>query len=137
VQINTRWKVVDGNHWLLDFDQKRTAAERAVSVGLSSLCFVGRPACGDVKPMTYWLTASHTVPSGAMANEDAIPLDPAHVQVRKIGERWKVADGNNWLLDFGPAEGNAKAALFFIKKYEFRFICFCGRPHPGMVYFRK
>lgn len=30
VQISTRWKVVDGNHWILDFDQKRTTAERAV-----------------------------------------------------------------------------------------------------------
>jgi len=79
VQISSRWKVVDGSHWILDFDQKRTAAERAVSVikhyGLSHVCFVGRPTCGDVKPMMCWLTSSNVAPSGAMAGEDAIPFD--------------------------------------------------------------
>jgi hypothetical protein len=141
VQINSRWKVVDGNHWLLDFDQKRTAAERAASVikhyGLSFFCFVGRPACPGRKPMTYWLNQSGNAPSGAMAGEDAIPFNRANLRVRKIGQSWKIADGNHWLLDFGPAEGIAKAALYFIKKFEFTYICFCGRPNPGMVYFRK
>ena len=141
VQVSSRWKVVDGSHWILDFDQKRTAAERAVQIikhyGLSFICFVGRPACIDENPMTYWLDASGKAPAGTMAGEDAIEFHPATTVVRKIGQRWKIADGNNWLLDFGPAEGNAKAALYFIKKYGFRFICFAGRPNPPMVYFRK
>ena len=141
IQVSSRWKVVDGSHWILDFDQKRTAAERAVQVikhyGLSFICFVGRPACPDQTPMTYWLTAAGQAPSGTMAGEDAIEFHPASTMVRKIGQRWKIADGNNWLLDFGPAEGNAKAALYFIKKYGFRFICFVGRPNPSMIYFRK
>jgi hypothetical protein len=141
IQVQSRWKVVDGNHWIMDFDQKRTAAERAVSVikhyGLSSICFVGRPACLGQQPMTYWLNAAGQAPSGAMANEDAISFNLANVRVRQIGQRWKIADGNHWLLDFGPAEGNAKAALFFIKKYGFTQICFVGRPNPPMLYFRK
>ena len=105
VQINSRWKVVDGSHWIMDFDQKRTAAERAVSVikhyGLSHVCFVGRPACGDVKPMMYWLTSSNVAPSGAMAGEDAIPFDLHHVQVRKIGERGRsrMATTGCWTSD--------------------------------------
>ncbi len=72
-----------------------------------------------------------------MAGEDAIPFNPGAIAVKKIGQRWKVADGNNWLLDFGPAEGNAKAALHFIKKYGFTYICFVGRPNPPMTYFRQ
>ena len=141
VQINSRWKVVDGNHWLLDFDQKRTAAERAATVikhyGLSYFCFVGRPACPGQQPMTYWLGATAKSPVGPMANEDAINFTPTNLLVRKIGQRWKIADGNNWLLDFGPAEGNAKLALYFILKYGFTKICFVGRPNPPMVYFRQ
>jgi len=141
VQISSRWKVVDGNHWILDFDQKRTAAERAAAVikhyGLSFICFVGRPSCPGQQPMMYWLNAQGKAPSGAMAGEDAIPFNPGTISVQKIGQRWKVADGNNWLLDFGPGEGNAKAALYFIKKYGFKFICFAGRPNPPMTYFRK
>ena len=141
VQINSRWKVVDGNHWLLDFDQKRTAAERAAAVikhyGLSYSCFVGRPACPGQQPMTYWLGATAKSPVGPMANEDALNFTPTNLLVRKIGQRWKSADGNNWLLDFGPAEGNAKLALYFILKYGFTKICFVGRPNPPMVYFRQ
>ena len=134
VQISSRWRI-------LDFDQKRTAAERAVAVikhyGLSFICFVGQPSCPGETPMTYWLNAQGKAPSGAMAGEDAISFSPNAIAVQKIGQRWKVADGNNWLLDFGPAEGNAKAALYFIKKYGFKYICFAGRPNPPMTYFRK
>ena len=72
-----------------------------------------------------------------MAGEDAIDFSPATLDVRKIGQRWKIADGNHWLLDFGPAEGNAKLSLHFIKKYGFTKICFVGRPNPPMIYFRK
>jgi hypothetical protein len=141
VQIASRWKVVDGSHWILDFDQKRIAAERAVSVikhyGLSFICFVGRPSCPSEQPMMYWLNGQGNSPAGPMANEDAIPFNRNAVTVTKIGQRWKIADGNNWLLDFGPGEGNAKAALHFIKKYGFSYICFVGRPHPPMTYFRQ
>jgi hypothetical protein len=38
-----------------------------------------------------------------MAHEDAIGFNPAAITVRQIGQRWKIADGNNWLLDFSPA----------------------------------
>jgi len=141
VQISTRWKVVDGSHWILDFDQKRTAAERAVAVikhySLSFICFVGRPSCPGEHPMMYWLNSQGKAPSGPMAGEDAIPFNPNTIAIKQIGQRWKIADGNNWLLDFGPAHGNAKAAFHFIKKYGFTFICFAGRPNPPMTYFRK
>src|SRR5262245_29700503 len=96
VQIASRWKVVDGGHWILDFDQKRTAAERAVAVikhyGLSFICFVGRPSCPGEKPMMYWLNAQGNSPSGSMAGADAIHFDRANIAVIKIGQRWKIAD---------------------------------------------
>lgn len=141
VQVAGRWKVADGNHWILDTESNQAAAERAVAVikhyGLSFIGFVGRPACPSEKPMQYWLTSSGHAPEGPMPGEDSIGFNPATIAVRQIGQRWKVADGNNWLLDFGPGEGNAKAALFFLRKYGFNRICFVARPNPPMVYFRR
>jgi len=67
----------------------------------------------------------------------AQPFDPNTIAVKQTGQRWKIADGNNWLRDFGPAQGNARAAFHFIKKYGFTFICFASRPNSPMTYFRK
>jgi hypothetical protein len=140
-RIGGRWKVVDGSHWILDFDQDGPGAQQAVNIikhyGLSFLCFVGRPSCPGERPMMYWLTGASQAPVGPIPNEDAIPFNPNTIQVRKIGQRWKVADGNNWLLDFGPGEGNARAGHFFLRKYGFTMMCFVSRPNPPMLYFRR
>jgi hypothetical protein len=56
--------------------------------------------------------------------------------VVEIGGRWKVVEGTHWILDFGPGEGNARAALHFIRKHRFDQICFVGRPDPSMTYFK-
>jgi hypothetical protein len=46
-QINGRWKIVDGSHWLFDFGNKRDEAEQALRIikkyGFTRSCFVGRP----------------------------------------------------------------------------------------------
>ena len=46
-QINGRWKIVDGSHWLFDFGDKRDEAETALWIikkyGFTHSCFVGRP----------------------------------------------------------------------------------------------
>ena len=45
--INGRWKIVDGNHWMFDFGNKKAEAEKAYSIikkyGFTRSCFVGRP----------------------------------------------------------------------------------------------
>jgi hypothetical protein len=140
VQVGGRWKVAEGSHWMIDTGTNEAQAKRAVEIinhyALSSMCFVGRPRCGDVDPMMYWLTDAGHAPSGNLAGEDRIPFDPAHLEVTQVGDRWKVVEGTHWLLDFGPGQGNAIAALHFIKKYKFAEICFVGRPHPPMTYFK-
>jgi Lysyl oxidase len=140
VQAGGRWKVAEGNHWMLDTGSSQWEAQRAVEIinhyRLASLCFVGRPRCGDVAPMMYWLTATGRAPSGQLPGEDCIAFDRASLAVVQIGERWKVVEGTHWLLDFGPGQGNAVAALHFIRKYAFDQICFVGRPDPSMTYFK-
>jgi hypothetical protein len=140
VQVGGRWKVAEGNHWMLDTGTSQGEAERVVEIinhyGLAFMCFVGRPRCGDVRPMMYWLTDAGRAPSGQLPGEDCIPFDRNNLAVVEIGGRWKVVEGTHWILDFGPGEGNARAALHFIRKYRFDQICFVGRPDPSMTYFK-
>lgn len=141
VQAGGRWKVAEGgSHWMLDTGASQWEAERAVEIinhyKLASLCFVGRPRCGDVSPMMYWLTDAGRAPSGQLPGEDCIAFDRSNLAVVQIGGRWKVVEGTHWLLDFGPGQGNAIAALHFIRKYRFDQICFVGRPDPSMTYFK-
>jgi hypothetical protein len=140
IQVGGRWKVAEGNHWMLDTGTSQGEAQRAVDIinhyGLASMCFVGRPRCGDVRPMMYWLTNAGRAPSGQLAGEDCLAFDRNNLAVVEIGGRWKVVEGTHWILDFGPGEGNARAALHFIRKYRFDQICFVGRPDPSMTYFK-
>jgi len=141
VNVGGRWKVVEGGtHWMLDTGSSQWEAQRAVEIinhyKLASMCFVGRPRCGPVNPMMYWLNDAGRAPSGQLPGEDCIPFDRDHLSVVEIGGRWKVVEGTHWLLDFGVGEGNARAALHFIRKHRFDQICFVGRPDPSMTYFK-
>jgi Lysyl oxidase len=140
-QFGGRWKVVEGSHWMIDTGTSKAEADRVLEIiqhyKVASMCFVGRPTCGDVTPMMYWLTDSGAAPSGSLAGEDCITFNLANLAVIEVGGRWKVAEGAHWLLDFGPGHGNAVAALHFIRKYGFNEMCFVGRPGPSMTYFKR
>ena len=140
-QIGGRWKVVEGgSHWMLDTGSSQWEAQRAVEIinhyKLAQMCFVGRPRCGSINPMMYWLNDQGRAPSGQLPGEDCIAFDRDHLAVVEIGGRWKVVEGTHWLLDFGPGEGNARAALHFIRKHRFDQVCYVGRPDPSMTYFK-
>ncbi|HPD97331.1 MAG TPA: hypothetical protein PLP89_03310 [Synergistales bacterium] len=46
-EINGRWKIVDGSHWIMDFEgnegEARTAFQVIKKYGFRYICFVGRP----------------------------------------------------------------------------------------------
>lgn len=52
--VNGRWKIVDGSHWIMDFNQSEEEARQALSYilryGFRFICFVGRPG----PSMTYF-----------------------------------------------------------------------------------
>jgi hypothetical protein len=52
--IGGRWKIVDGSHWILDFEKNEAEARTAFTImkhyGFNQICFVGRPN----PPMTYF-----------------------------------------------------------------------------------
>ncbi|MDO9509193.1 MAG: hypothetical protein Q7I97_07660 [Thermovirgaceae bacterium] len=134
--ITGRWKIVDGSHWILDFEGNKAEADKALKIikhyGLNSQCFVGRPD----PSLTYW-RVSGQAPSGPAPGEDAIGFNPDTIEVKQINGRWKIVDGSHWILDFEGHENEARTAFNIIKKYGFRYICFVGRPDPSMTYFRK
>lgn len=46
-KINNRWKIVDGSHWMFDFNNNQSEAEQSLAIikkyKFSRSCFVGRP----------------------------------------------------------------------------------------------
>jgi hypothetical protein len=135
-QINGRWKIVAGSHWLFDFASDQTAARQALKVighyRMDRRCTIGRPASS----FSYML-ARGGVPTGAMTREDCVAFDPSRVQVSKIQGRWKIVAGRRWLFDFGSNQGDARRALAVIRRHGFRQSCLVGRPHPGFTYLRR
>jgi hypothetical protein len=135
-EIGGRWKIVDGNHWMFDFGSNKAEAEKAFNIiryyRMNSTCFVGRP-----DPSFTYLLVSGNAPEGAFVGEDSIPFNPATIEVKEIGGRWKIVDGSQWMFDFGSNKVEAETAFAIIKKYGFRYSCFVGRPNPSFIYMRK
>lgn len=134
--ISGHWKIVQGNMWMLDFGNNKCEALEAYRVirhyGLSRQCFVGRPHA----PFEYWL-ANNTSPQGGIDGEDCIHFDPQQIEVKNTNGRWKIVEGNHWMFDFGTNRDQALLAQSIIKKYNFTYSCFVGRPQPSMKYLRK
>lgn len=67
--------------------------------------------------------------------EDCVAFNPDKIEVKKIRGRWKIVEGQHWIVDFGAKEDEARKAFKIVKKYGFDHICFVGRPDPAMTYF--
>lgn len=141
--IDGRWQVVDGSHWLLNFNGQKENAQLAVDIikryKLSNICFVGRGAFGVPVSniMQYFLTDSG-IPEGPFQGEDAIYFDPKNIRAEQANGTWKVIEGkDHWMLDFGTNKEKAQEAVQIIQYYGFTYMCFVGRPGAPMMYFRK
>lgn len=136
IQAGGRWKIETDQMWLLDFGFSKADADEALKVikhyNLNTQCFVGRP-----DPSMEFYLVDGQAPSGAMDGEDAISFDPANIQAMYVNGRWKIVDGNHWIMDFDQSEAEARQAVSYILRYGFRSICFVGRPGPAMTYFRR
>ena len=136
--VDGRWKIVDGDMPLKDFGASQADAERALSIfrhyGLNAQCFVGRTRCSNA--MEFYLSNGRA-PEGPLADDDCIGFDPSALEVRRVQDRWKITEGSHWILDFDQFEAHARQALSFLLRFSFRYICFVGRPHVSMTYFRR
>ena len=138
--VGGSWKVVDGDHWMLDFSSSQANANKARNIikhyRMNRMCFVGRPSKTGKQLMMYF-KINNSAPSGTFPGEDAIGFNPSNVQASQVNGSWKVVEGSHWMLDFGVSEANARKAVWIIQKYGFKFMCFVGRPNAPMMYFRK
>lgn len=135
-QIDGRWKIVDGRHFLFDFADKRDEARSALRVirhyQLNQSCFVGRP-----DPSLNYLLNGGAAPAGALRGEDCIAFNPANISVSNVNGRWKIVEGKHWMFDFGNRQDEAQQALAVIRKHGFTQSCFIGRPKASFSYLRK
>jgi hypothetical protein len=135
-KINGRWKIVEGGHWIMDFEGNSQEARQALRIlkhyRITQQCFVGRPN----PSMTYILSGGNA-PSGGLSGEDCISFNPDRIQVKKQNNRWKIVEGNHWIMDFGANQSEARKSLQIIRKYNFSKTCYVGRPDPSMSYFRR
>ncbi|NTW11092.1 MAG: hypothetical protein HGA26_07015, partial [Chlorobiaceae bacterium] len=134
--IGGRWKIVEGSHWIFDFETRKDEAYMAFNIirhyGINSTCYVGRP-----DPSFTYLLVNGNAPQGPFPGEDAIAFNPNTIEVKQIGGSWKIVDGGHWMFDFGTNKGEAVTAYNIIKKYGFRYSCFVGRPNASFIYMRK
>jgi len=138
--IDGNYKIVDGDHWILDFansaDNAKLALETIQAYKMNEICFAGR---NGAKPMMYFLSSGEA-PSAALKNEDAIQFDTSLVKAEQINGTWKLTCGNMWMEDFGSgaqASNAAQDAAEQIKYYGFTRQCFVGRPGAPMTYYAK
>lgn len=135
-EVGGRWTIVDGDHLMFSFGDKKVEALKALRVikhyRLNQSCFVGRP-----DPSFKYLLVDGKAPAGSMPGEDSVSFNPNTIEVRNIEGRWKIVDGSHWLFDFAEKENEARTAHAIIRKYGFTRSCFIGRPDPSFVYLRK
>ncbi len=135
-QIQGRWKIVDGNHWIFDFGADNGAASKALGIiryyRMNEVCYVGRP-----KPSLTYLLVAGRPPSGAMNGEDCVGFDPTTSAVRNVQGRWKIDDRGQWVFDFGARQQEAQQALEIIHRHAFARSCYVGRPNPSFEYLRR
>lgn len=135
-KLDGRWKIVEGNMLLLDFDNNESEARQALKVikhyKMNKQCFVGRPDAS----MEYYLVNSKS-PIGSFGGEDCIGFNPDNIEVKKIDGRWKIVEGSLWIMDFENKEDEARKSFEIIKYYGFEHICYVGRPDASLIYFRR
>ncbi len=134
--VQGRWKIVDGSHWMFDFANNQAEAQKSLGIikfyNMNQSCFVGRP-----DPSFKYLLISSNAPQGAASGEDCIAFNPATTTVDHIQGNWKIVDGSHWMFDFGNKANEAKTSLAIIKLHGFTQSCFVGRPDPSFQYLRK
>jgi hypothetical protein len=138
-QIDGRWQIIDGPRWLLDFGTRGDAVQDAVKAikfyGLNQICAVGALSQYNTPNFHYFLVDGKA-PRGPMPGDDTIAFDNSLIKAENVQGRWKITEGDNWMLDFNQDEASARATEKLIKLYAFNRQCFIGRPGSPMMYFR-
>lgn len=74
---------------------------------------------------------------GPALSEDCVGFNPNTTDTQFTGGAWKLADGGQWLLDFGGNTAAAHQAADIVHHYHFDQQCFVVRPHASMTYWKR
>jgi hypothetical protein len=136
-QIDGRWKIVDGDHWIVDFDSVRVNAIKSVSAleyyKMNQICFVGR---NSGHAMMFFLSDGKA-PEGNIDGEESVYFNPSQVRAEQIDGNWKLTSGSATLEDFGSDERSAREAVEQIEYYGFTRKSTFGLPGPRLRYYLK
>ncbi len=113
-------------------DEMKRALEIIQAYDLETQCFVGRPN----PRFRYWKTAAGEMPSGALAGEDCVPIDPATLSVKLRNGSYHVQSGTTSLMRF-MTTANASKTVKTIRYYGATHVCYVGRPDASMIYIRN
>jgi len=130
------YSVVQGSHYI--FSAPNTIeANKIIQLirryGFTSSCFVGRPNPN----FSYQLVNGKASRVQPASGEDIIRFNPAKIEVKNVGGRWKIVEGSHWMFDFDKNKKEAEKALCIIKKYGFNAIGYVGRPKASLQYLVK
>jgi len=135
IKDGSNWTITDGRSLMFAFKDK-DEADRSLEIikhyKMDKTCYVGRPQAS----LTY-LLVNNKAPKNAMTNEDCIGFNLNNIEVKKIGERYKIVEGSHYIFDFKDKKDEADKSLAIIKKYGFNQTCYVGRPDPDFSYLRK
>lgn len=90
------------------------------------------------QPWKFFLMGDPSLRIGGIREfqkEDCISIDYNKIEVKKIGRRWKIVQGDMWILDFGSSESEARKAYNILTHYKITSQCFVGRPDASMEYY--
>ena len=97
----------------------------ATTYALSPKTFI----VGNLKPQDK--------PATADLKEDCLDHDLNKLEVKMVGDRWKIVQGNRYVFDFEGNADEAKQAFAILKRFGFDKTCYVGRPDPSMTYLKQ
>ena len=141
-QINGRWKIVDGNHWMFDFLSDEAEARGSLAVikhySMAQSCFIGRP-----HPSFLYLLVSGRPPEGPKMGESCNEFVPDDLSLREnTPNNWVIfrrdsAGNDTPLTEFGNLRDEAKRAWETIFHYGFTHYCVSGSRPWNFEYWRN
>ncbi len=134
-QKEGRFQIVQDDSWLFDFGMRESDAYAALKIiqqyGMNQSCFIGEP------PAFRFLLIGGRAPLGQWYEEDCVRFHPTTAALAQRGGRWLIVDNDMTLFDFGGREPEARAALAAIRKHQFTYACYVGRPNTTFEYLRR
>lgn len=128
-----RWKIMYGEIEILDFGDNKIEADEALriiqSYQMNKKCYVGNLE----NPSLVYFLVNEKAPIGEFEDQDCTHFNPENIEVKKIGGRWKLVEGSDWIRDFDDKEDEARQTFDIIQRYGFEYICYVG----PMTYFRR